>query len=260
MEKLCSCTTDCTVSYGTCHCGCGGTTRIAPNNSAERGWVKGEPVKWLKGHSAANTHHVLSEIDPAGRTALCAMCGKVTVKKNGGTKLNGEQKWKCCRRLMSDHRLSQVNELDRTAFCRGCEKLVPIVSNAARGTGWVCAVKSRADSHDYRAANHEVLADKHLAWRERNRQAVRDHHLVRNYGIDRTEFNRMLVVQDGKCAICGHEPTGAFRDKVLHVDHDHETGAVRALLCSNCNKGLGNFQDTPDILEKALHYLRKHGR
>jgi hypothetical protein len=217
-------------------------------------------VKWLRGHSAANTHHVLSEIDPVGRTALCAMCGKVSVKKNGGTRLNGEQKWKCCRRLMSDHRLNQINELDRTAYCRGCEKVVPITHNEARGSGWVCAIKQRADAHAYRETNHEVLADKHLAWRERNRQAVRDHHLVRNYGINRTEFNRMLVAQEGKCAICGHVPTGEVRDKVLHVDHDHETGAVRQLLCTKCNTGLGAFRDDVERLRKAIDYLRKHGR
>jgi hypothetical protein len=217
-------------------------------------------VRWLRGHSAANTFHVLSQLDPVGRTALCSMCGKVTVKKDTGVKLNGEQRWKCCRKLTTDHRISQVNELDQTAFCRGCQKVVPITRNVARDKGWVCGVKRKGDAHDYRDANHIEIADKHLEWRERNRQAVRDHHLVRNYGINRTEFDRMLVAQGGKCAICGHEPTGEARDKVLHVDHDHVTGAVRALLCAKCNTGLGAFRDEPGLLEKAIDYLREHGR
>jgi Recombination endonuclease VII len=61
----------------------------------------------------------------------------------------------------------------------------------------------------------------------------------------------MAKAQDYKCAICGEE-------KRLVVDHDHATGDIRALLCDDCNKGLGSFKDNPDNLLKAAYYLEKH--
>ena len=59
----------------------------------------------------------------------------------------------------------------------------------------------------------------------------------------------MLEAQGGVCAICRAAPAA-------HVDHDHETGAVRALLCFNCNGGLRQFRDDPSLLFQAAFYLR----
>jgi hypothetical protein len=61
----------------------------------------------------------------------------------------------------------------------------------------------------------------------------------------------MLAAQGGLCAICKVAPGG-------HVDHDHETGAVRALLCFNCNGGLGQFKDNPEVLHAAAYYVQFH--
>ena len=61
----------------------------------------------------------------------------------------------------------------------------------------------------------------------------------------------MLAEQGGVCAICKVAPAA-------HVDHDHATGAVRALLCFNCNGGLGQFKDDPDLLRAAADYVRFH--
>jgi hypothetical protein len=60
--------------------------------------------------------------------------------------------------------------------------------------------------------------------------------------------------QDGKCAICGVHEAYAPR-KRLAVDHDHRTGAIRGLLCGNCNVGLGQFKDSPELLAAAIRYL-----
>ena len=61
----------------------------------------------------------------------------------------------------------------------------------------------------------------------------------------------MLEEQAGLCAICRRAPAA-------HVDHDHLTGAVRALLCFNCNGGLGQFKDDPAVLRAAAEYVERH--
>lgn len=68
------------------------------------------------------------------------------------------------------------------------------------------------------------------------------------------DFEAMAEAQDYSCAICGTEDWTQPRGLV--IDHDHETGQVRKLLCSTCNGGLGMFFDDPDLTEKATAYLR----
>ncbi|MGY1884018.1 endonuclease VII domain-containing protein [Blastococcus sp. SYSU DS0753] len=80
---------------------------------------------------------------------------------------------------------------------------------------------------------------------------ARSYHLTRRYGITAAEADVMLEVQGGVCAICRTAPA-------QHVDHDHATGAVRALLCFNCNGGLGQFRDDPEVLRAAADYVRFH--
>lgn len=73
----------------------------------------------------------------------------------------------------------------------------------------------------------------------------------RRYGISRAGYDRMLMEQHGVCAICG----GTDGTRKLAVDHDHETGRVRGLLCTRCNVGLGYFRDARNVLENAISYL-----
>lgn len=70
------------------------------------------------------------------------------------------------------------------------------------------------------------------------------------YCIDRFEFERLVADQDGKCAICRKRPA-------KHVDHCHESGKVRQILCFYCNRGLGKFKDSPARMERAIEYLSK---
>jgi len=79
----------------------------------------------------------------------------------------------------------------------------------------------------------------------------RTYHLTRRYGITAAEADHMLRNQDGVCAICRVAPAE-------HVDHDHATGVVRALLCFNCNGGLGQFRDDPHVLRAAAEYVEFH--
>lgn len=79
--------------------------------------------------------------------------------------------------------------------------------------------------------------------------------LKRTYGISLPEWNAKLEAQKGVCAICSGTCVSGRR---LSVDHNHTTGKIRDLLCGNCNHGLGKFLDNPELLLKAVDYLRKH--
>lgn len=85
------------------------------------------------------------------------------------------------------------------------------------------------------------------------------------YGITEEQFNSLLEAQGGKCAICqnvlNHRDSGddyRGREYCLHVDHNHETGIVRGLLCGRCNRGLGFFGDDVELLSAAWVYLLAH--
>lgn len=86
----------------------------------------------------------------------------------------------------------------------------------------------------------------HPPSRSPERRREREH--VRKYGLSSEVYQEMLSEQGGRCAIC--------RRKVrLHVDHDHQSGVVRGLLCFQCNVGLGGFRDNPVLLKRAVKYL-----
>lgn len=91
-------------------------------------------------------------------------------------------------------------------------------------------------------------------------QAYRFRSNIRRYGITPSDFDAMLAAQCGLCAICGDapDPEGRGAYARLHIDHDHTSGAVRALLCGRCNSALGLFRDDPDLLRAAAAYLESH--
>ena len=74
-------------------------------------------------------------------------------------------------------------------------------------------------------------------------------------GATQKWFEEHFLSQSGLCAICGAELALTGRD--THVDHDHETGKVRGILCFRCNLGLGYFRDNCDFLTSAIHYLKE---
>lgn len=83
----------------------------------------------------------------------------------------------------------------------------------------------------------------------------KDYSLKQHYGISLTDYQQMLTMQASGCAICGEWP-GC---RALHVDHCHETGDVRGLLCHGCNVGIGHLRDDPGLLERAAQYIRDAG-
>jgi hypothetical protein len=136
-------------------------------------------------------------------------------------------------------------------------------------------------TREWKAANADKVAAHLKQWRDENAEHVKQYqkaysteyrakeevktaswqrNLWKNYKMTDTEFNELWNLQSGKCAICDVDmnPRGRARNSVS-VDHHHITGAVRGLLCSACNRGIGILQDSPDILKSAAKYLEERG-
>lgn len=79
----------------------------------------------------------------------------------------------------------------------------------------------------------------------------------RYYGLTPDEYAAIVRAQAGLCAICC-QPLPETPGRDLNIDHDHATGRVRGVLCGTCNRGLGQFKDSIELLEAAINYLRKH--
>ena len=81
--------------------------------------------------------------------------------------------------------------------------------------------------------------------------STRTQHLRAYYRLSLDQYDALAAAQGGVCAICG-------REAPEHVDHSHDSGAVRGILCFNCNGGLGQFRDSIDSLVNAVAYLQAH--
>jgi hypothetical protein len=96
-------------------------------------------------------------------------------------------------------------------------------------------------------------------WRLENARMHKSTRLKSLYGVTLDEYEEMYLNQEGKCAICGeHKELGG--KKGLVIDHCHQTGKVRELLCGICNSLLGRMEANMDVLHKFFEYRKKHGR
>jgi hypothetical protein len=97
------------------------------------------------------------------------------------------------------------------------------------------------------------------AYREKNRDKFlaveRKSKLKMTYGITPEQYDAMLSSQGNKCAICAAKTPGG-RTKMFFIDHCHDKGNIRGLLCMRCNTGLGLFLDNPKFLLSAISYLK----
>lgn len=91
------------------------------------------------------------------------------------------------------------------------------------------------------------------AWRKANRARINLCSRLRRYGLTITQYAQMLKAQNNTCKVC----LGPFESpRRTHVDHDHATGQVRAILCGNCNTALGHLRESDFNLQRMLAYLR----
>lgn len=112
----------------------------------------------------------------------------------------------------------------------------------------------------YDTATHEGKRAYGKAYRAANPDKEKARGLKDSFGINLRQYEDMLIAQKGKCAICERRETmkRKGKDVALAVDHCHENGAVRGLLCTACNKAIGLFGDDIEIIQSAIRYLAKH--
>jgi hypothetical protein len=85
---------------------------------------------------------------------------------------------------------------------------------------------------------------------------LKDSYYKRTYGIGIVDYEAMLEEQGNCCDICGINAEHVSHQQ-LHVDHDHDSGAVRALLCGSCNRAIGLMNDSSKFLQNAANYLKR---
>lgn len=120
--------------------------------------------------------------------------------------------------------------------------------------------EKRAASAAWYAANRDRALERSKAYQRERRSTPefarkrRDYELRKKYGITLEQYEAMLESQGG-CAICTAQPAAGG---VLDVDHCHDTGRVRGLLCNPCNRAIGLLRHDMALIEKAVAYLGEH--
>lgn len=112
-----------------------------------------------------------------------------------------------------------------------------------------CAV---LQARKWQLANPDKVKANCRRWHQENKERRYAYKRQLNYGVTPEQFEKLLSLQNRACAICHVEFT-----QTPDIDHDHKTGIVRGLLCTNCNNGLGRFKDNVEALESAIKYLTK---
>ncbi len=142
-----------------------------------------------------------------------------------------------------EYKLSQGNSIKKSPKCPTCGEINIdkfYVDASGRRTNKYCKECHKAKCKERWHALSPV-----------DKQATR---VKAMYGITSEEYKALHTAQKGKCAICGTAPT---TKRGLHVDHCHETGKVRGLLCHGCNTALGSFKDNTNLLNNAINYLKR---
>lgn len=214
----------------------------AKGTPAYEAWIKTEAYTRWRANMAASRR---GRFTAAQRDAARANVAKAQAAQRArGFKFTPEQ-----RAQLSAQRTARAVELlgpagvtPETQRCTRCKQVKPEAD----------FTRDRQKRNGLRPACRQCEKD----LRDQTAEARRRARIVRIYGVDPDWFDRTLKEQDGRCAICPQPLT----DIPIAVDHDHETGAVRGILCNWCNTGLGMFRDRIDVLISAAAYLRAHRR
>lgn len=148
-----------------------------------------------------------------------------------------------------------------TRICKKCLEtkqldLFTISKTCKGGRRYVCKACDAIRQKEYAASEAGKAKRSEYETKDTTKAKKREWHLKNNYRTDETTYNALFEKQCGCCAICGTtEPNAGRPSYKFAIDHCHSTGAVRGLLCKNCNTGLGLFKDSTPNLERAISYL-----
>lgn len=117
----------------------------------------------------------------------------------------------------------------------------------------VCKKCKYKRKRKYLSSNPKAAKKKKEADRRYEERSGRAKKRLEKYGLSEDQYKDMYLQQNGKCLVCSAEK------EVLCVDHNHDTGQVRGLLCNKCNLGIGYLQDNPMNLKRAMEYLLEKG-
>jgi hypothetical protein len=177
--------------------------------------------------------------------------------KNGNSRVRLEQRQKAALQ-----KLTQTHKV-----CSKCKETKEITSFNTEGKGRpgrkpacrTCeSIQNRARAEKFKKIGGNPVRK---LWMENNKDKLKNRLLKKYYNITIEEYNRLLKLQGGVCDACGQAEVKTSRTgKVfdLAVDHCHNTGKVRGLLCSRCNTTLGKYQDDDELILKLALYIKRH--
>jgi hypothetical protein len=186
-----------------------------------------------------------------GRCSICKKCDNN--RKTAYLRKKSLELGKTQRNYTLDAKKDRENGIK---YCPECKIRKPIseflYNNAARDkVDFFCIDCKKKLAKRYR----QTPEDRRKYYQKRKRDIINSR-LLRNFGITLEQYEKKLEEQNGKCEICGLTPIE--NKKSLAVDHDHNSGRVRGLLCNNCNVAVGFLKDNVDKAKKMTEYITKY--
>lgn len=147
-----------------------------------------------------------------------------------------------------------------TKICTKCKEIKDLSefdkrSRSKDGLKSRCKTCSRKDHYLWQKSNPNNKYKSKRNHELKNPDKTRDKKLRQKYGLTSKEYDDILNKQNESCAICKRHKS-EFK-KALHTDHNHSSGEIRGILCQKCNRGLGYFNDNPELLKAAIDYITK---
>lgn len=200
-----------------------------------------------------------SKYSASGLSAYCKVCTAEKARAYRATPEGKKRHYESTTRWIE--KLPGQAETEGSKTCPSCKEHKPFAQfpknrRGKHGINVYCLTCAAQKVRDRRATPEGQAAHRAASkrWREANTERNKDNHAKWNYGIEHGTYDTLLAKQDSKCAICRTTEPGSRLNR-FPIDHCHTSGKVRGLLCENCNRGLGLFQDNKSLLSNAIAYL-----